>query len=148
MVTATKAPTVTPAPLPPVTYEDTAVGTGPNQFNFQGNTPWTVDTNPQYSGGTDHYTNDTSDFVTFTFTGTRIQFVSAKNNNLGFVGVTLNGSEKDIDCYDPNLIFKATVYDSGSLARGTYTIKIFPTGQKNSSSVDFYVAVDALIVTP
>ncbi len=145
-VTPTKVATATPVPAPPVTYDDTATGTGTNQFNYQG--IWAQSADAGYYNGTDSYSNDASGYVTFSFTGTRIQLIIDTNYNIGIMGISLdNGAEQDKDGYSANLTYQVPIYSSGVLTKGPHTLKVWVTGRKGGGS-DTYIDIDAVKVTP
>lgn len=60
--------------------------------------------------------------------------------------ITIDGVHKELlDLYSASTVWQATKTYSG-LGTGIHTIHISVSGQKNASSSDYYVDVDALIV--
>jgi hypothetical protein len=51
-----------------------------------------------------------------------------------------------IDLYSPTSVFKSSVWNTGTLASGTHTVRIEGTGTKNASATNTYVGIDAFDV--
>lgn len=49
-----------------------------------------------------------------------------------------------IDLYSSSNIYQALYYDTGTLSSGSHTVKIAVKGQKNPSSLDYWVDCDKI----
>ena len=122
------------------------------------------DRDPQivYSGVWSHY-NDPGNYKTtetfseekgataeFTFKGTAIKFISAKQLNHGKLDVYIDGElvEEDIDGYAPSTMKQQVLYENTTLSKGTHTIKIVAKGIKNPSAIKSIIMVDAFEYLP
>ncbi len=83
--------------------------------------------------------------VALTFDGTSIQWVGTKGPDRGIAEVYVDGvKELDVDCYDATLQSGQVLYARHTrLWPGRHTIQVKVKGEKNPSSSDCYVDVDA-----
>ena len=89
--------------------------------------------------------------VAFTFTGSGVRWVGAKENNQGIVRITVDeGSPEEIDLYDANATTGTQVYEvlyeQNWEDVSEHTITIEHTGDKNPASLGSYVSLDAFVV--
>ncbi|MFJ7932922.1 glycosyl hydrolase family 95 catalytic domain-containing protein [Sporosarcina sp. NPDC096371] len=86
----------------------------------------------------------------FTFKGTAIKFISAKQKNHGKLDVYIDGElvEADIDGYAPSTMKQQVLYENTGLSKGTHTIKIVSKGTKNPSASHSIIMVDAFEYLP
>nr|WP_285891423.1 glycosyl hydrolase 53 family protein [Paenibacillus pasadenensis] len=118
--------------------EDTATGTGDNQFQYVGT--WS-------SSANDHWTNVSGSYFNFRFTGTEITLIGAKDPGHGIAAISIDGGpETMVDLYAPTRQI-VPYFNSGPLAQGPHTVKVRVTNTKNSSSSNTYVVVDRAQVT-
>ncbi|REE69734.1 S-layer family protein [Paenibacillus taihuensis] len=105
---------------------------------------WGAGSGATYAG-TEKYSNAEGDYAQFSFTGTMIKVIAAKQRNAGKMDVYIDGvlDEEDIDCYAASTQKQAVVYQKAGLSSGEHTIKVVVKGTKNASAVDSYVVLDA-----
>jgi O-glycosyl hydrolase len=100
------------------------------------------------AGGTS-YSHGTNDSVTFTFSGTGIQFYGAKSSDSGKDAFSVDGgAETVVDLYSSTRVDNVLLYTSPTVASGTHTLKIRVTGTKNAAATDYYVSADHVTITP
>ena len=116
------------------------------------NTPvdWQLDpSRTQAACGTEYFSQTAGDSLTIPFTGSRLQWHTSKENNLGIAAVSIDdGEETEIDlytyCYVPQ--YQRFVYDSGPLQPGQHTFKVRLTGKKNEKSTNVGIFHDRVEV--
>lgn len=97
-------------------------------------------------GNTRDTSNTTQSGFRFTFTGDEVTYIYSTSNNRGKAAVTIDGSNKGvIDQYSSDLRRQIGVTYSG-IGSGVHILNVVNTGSKNSSSSDYYIDVDAVIV--
>ncbi|WP_242424124.1 glycoside hydrolase family 26 protein [Frankia sp. EI5c] len=141
-------PTVPPPPpaTPPVTVEDTAVGTGANQVSYAGN--WTqcvgcVHVSPNNSVRT---STNAGAAATIRFAGIQANIYGVKGPDGGLATVSVDGGPtQSIDTYGPSPSI-TLLYSSERLAQGNHFITLTNLGQRNSSSSGFAVGLDRVEV--
>jgi hypothetical protein len=85
--------------------------------------------------------------VTVNFTGTYLSWIGIKGPLYGIASVSVDGgTAQPVDLYSPSSVFKTSVWNTGTLASGTHTVKITWTGTKNPSATNTYIGVDAFDV--
>jgi subtilisin family serine protease len=108
---------------------------------------WTVWNTGYASGGSCKYSNLTGASVTVNFTGTYLSWIGIKGPLYGIASVSVDGgTAQSVDLYSPSSVFKTSVWNTGTLASGTHTVKITWTGTKNPSATNTYIGVDAFDV--
>jgi hypothetical protein len=140
---------------PPVTVDDSVVGTGTNQFNYVGgwghcNPCTTMSTPPLYNmtnswaGGADA---GQSEFATFAFIGQQISFYGLLDprNGIGAASVD-GGAETSVDFYASARAGNRLLWKSPVLTRGAHSFKLRTTGTKNAASSGFTIVVDRVDV--
>ncbi|TMQ28485.1 MAG: hypothetical protein E6K82_00135 [Candidatus Rokuibacteriota bacterium] len=86
--------------------------------------------------------------ATFTFSGTGVSWIGFRAPSTGIAHVTLDGvSQPDVDTYAPAEQVRAVLFTASGLADTTHTLTITASGQRNPSSIDSLVFVDAFDVT-
>ncbi|MBA2943075.1 hypothetical protein HZF08_32935 [Paenibacillus sp. CGMCC 1.16610] len=85
----------------------------------------------------------------FTFSGTSVKWIGAKNGNGGIADVYIDGvlDQAGIDTYAASKQYQQVLYSKSGLTPGTHTIKVVVTGTKNPSSGDTVLVVDAFEYT-
>ena len=109
---------------------------------------WTNWTDAADYLGTEKYSNQANAWVEWTFTGTSVKWVSAKNANGGKADVYLDGvlSQAGIDTYNADSkLYQSVLFTKTGLSPGTHTIRVVVTGTKNPSSSNTYIVSDAFI---
>lgn len=143
--------------VPDLVVNDSATGTGDNQFNYVG--AWGTAScggcypasNPAY-----HWDGTTGDSATFTFTGTRVGLYASVGPSNGIASVQIDGgTASQVDLYagdwpntgSPSTAGDQLVWRSPALAYGTHTLTWTNTGTNNPASSNHYVQVDRVDVT-
>jgi hypothetical protein len=133
--------------MPFITRVDDAIqGNQQDQFNYIG-TGWAHNTGAaNYYDDTYSISAETGDYVTFVFIGDDIQLVSDPNNNLGYVGITIDGGAVDlVDLYSATPAYQRVVFDSGQLSEGIHTLKVVVTGVSDPASSGDAGLIDEVI---
>jgi hypothetical protein len=110
---------------------------------------WKTYYNNYCSDGTLMYSCQTGAKVSFTFTGTGIKWIVAKAPMLGKAKACLDGNSfcKIVDLYSPAFRYQDILQKTG-LTPGPHTLTIEVLGQKNSSSTNYCIDIDAFEVVP
>ena len=113
---------------------------------------WSQNNETDLYATTQSFSNQPSNSVSLTFTGTTVAYVYAMCYNIGKTEVRIDGSLVDtIDGYlygpisNPNFNWQKIAVYSG-LSTGNHTITVTATSQKNASATDNYTTIDAFIV--
>lgn len=111
---------------------------------------WNHYSSPEDYQGTETYSNQTGAAAEFTFTGTEIKYVSAKQRNHGKLDVYIDGTlaAENIDAYDPTTKKQQLLFEKKNLSPGSHTIKIVVKGTKNASALDTIAMVDYFEYVP
>ena len=97
------------------------------------------------SGGSYRVARAPGSSVTFTFTGTRVTWLTRRAPSDGIARVSIDGVAKpDVNLYRSAALWQVPITYSG-LANTTHTIRITVTGTKSSSATDSVVVVDGFI---
>jgi hypothetical protein len=108
---------------------------------------WNTGSSSHYSGGSHTYVNATAS-VTVKFTGTYLAWITKKSAAYGKAKVTLDGGTPvTVDLYNSSVLYKQKVWNTGTLADGTHTVKIEWTGTKRSAATACNIGVDAFDVS-
>ena len=121
------------------TFDDTS-----NEIVYSG--PWSSGTYPPAVNGTLSFSNDVGSSARLSFEGSEITWVYARAWNRGIASVKIDGTPRgEFDLYDPRVIWQSrtTFRDLGP---GKHTFEVAVTGRKDTSSTDFNIDIDALIV--
>jgi hypothetical protein len=136
------------------TVDDAVAGTGPGQFNYVGvwkscpNGKCTTATVPELYMQTNHWAGGveagtTTDYVTFSFTGTQIYFYGVKDTHYGIGLVSVDGgTEATIDFYAAVRAGDQLMWTSPVMASAPHVFKLRVSGMKNASSTDSTITVD------
>lgn len=125
-------------------FDNASRGSNINQFNYAGS-GWVhgVSSSDPYFNQTVSFSNSANDYVTIAFTGTKIEFYTAKASHHGIVAISIdNGPETNVDLYSAARQNFVMAYTSGTLAQGNHTLKIRVTGSKHPSATGAYAIVD------
>ncbi|WP_239627260.1 GDSL-type esterase/lipase family protein [Paenibacillus sp. H1-7] len=75
-----------------------------------------------------HATRTNGDYVEYTFTGSRIDYITETNADEGNVDVYIDGVfQATVNCYSATRYAQATVFSKSGLSSGTHTIKLVKT---------------------
>ena len=114
---------------------------------YSGN--WPVKSPPEAFGGHLAVSNDFADDAscTFSFHGTSITWLGAKDPRCGISEVLIDGKPvAKVDLYDAKRLFQQVLYTHSGLTDDDHTIMIKPTDQSNPLATDHYTVVDAFFV--
>ena len=117
---------------------DSAIGASA----YQGSS-WAVSSGRGYGDYDDdvHYTTSNGDYLSYTFFGTGIGYVTEVSPDEGNVDVYLDGVfQTTVSCFTANRLPQQTLYTTNDLSPGTHTLMLVKSGGTN-------MLVDALVVT-
>jgi len=104
----------------------------------------TAQASPQASGGDLRWSNTTGDYVRWTFTGSAISLVHNTQDNAGIADVDVDGLyTTTVDMYSAVQTWQVETVLFNNLPVGTHTITVTVSNNKNGSSSDYNVLVDA-----
>ena len=131
--------------VPEVVVNDTTVGTGENQFNFQGT--WAQSNDVNCYEGNNYWSNSVDAYLLFKFTGTSLKYYSTKAGNIGIAAFSIDGGEDQmVDLYQANKEDQALVYEAVGLEPGMHELKVRVTGEKNAAASDCCIVADKIEV--
>jgi hypothetical protein len=108
---------------------------------------WGRSSNSMYSGGTAILTMDAGQRATFSFSGTKVNWIAYADQWSGIANVLLDGQLKaEIDLYSESSRPQFRAYGISGLAGGAHTLTVEVTGRRNASSAGSWVWVDAFDV--
>jgi len=126
------------------------------RVHFRGN--WILLDNDAHNfRGSEMISNQAGDDVVFSFEGTGVAWIAAKDTFYGTAEVYLDGVKQpdEIDLYysmpistsrGEEKIHQQVVYSVEDLPAGPHTLRIVATGRKNALSSNNYVSVDAFAI--
>ncbi|KAI8989724.1 copper radical oxidase [Trametes punicea] len=86
--------------------------------------------------------------MSFTFTGTGIEWFGNQDKRHGISKVFIDGKlVQEVDTYHPEAMKQQRIFWTFGLPQGKHTFKIVNTGNKHAASMGTLVDVDALVVT-
>ncbi|KZT71270.1 copper radical oxidase [Daedalea quercina L-15889] len=86
--------------------------------------------------------------MTFSFTGTGIEWFGSQDARHGIAQVYIDGRKmQEVDAWNPMPRKQQRIYWNLDLYPGRHTMKIVSTGQKSANATGMLVDIDALIVT-
>jgi hypothetical protein len=104
-----------------------------------------------YSFGSSMGAKDNSAFCSYSFTGSKIEWITLKYLNRGIADVYIDDvKEATVDCYATDFQWQAVAFSRSWPTSGSHTIKIVVTGTKShtETGTDTWVDIDAFDVTP
>lgn len=113
-----------------------------NQITYSGTwSNW--DKNARNYYGTEKFSGQTGSYAQFTFVGTDIKWVGAKESNSGIAKVYIDGFlQATVDTYSQNSLYQQVLFSKSGLTNTQHTIKVEVTGTKNVSSSGTNIVVD------
>jgi hypothetical protein len=89
------------------------------------------------------------DYVSFTFTGTGVEWIAPVSNNGGYANIYIDGTlvASNITTYNATTSYQQVIWSDSGLSSGSHTIKILVDGTKPAASTNTYVQLDAFIYT-
>ncbi|QMU69800.1 right-handed parallel beta-helix repeat-containing protein [Streptacidiphilus sp. P02-A3a] len=139
-------------PVYPLSIDDSAIGTTADTIDYLGS-GWAhcaacSGTVPLWNNS-NSYDDTTGASLSFTFTGTAIQYHAVTDTEHGIASVSVDGGPATlVDLYAATRKGDVDVWNSKPLAEGTHTLTITVTGTKNAASTGTYVTLDRLVVSP
>jgi hypothetical protein len=122
--------------------EDTNIGRGVDQVNFQGGWTECGSCQPPTPNNSFKYSLTAGSTATVRFTGTQIRIYGVKEAAGGIASVTVdNRPSTNIDTYAPTQS-NALIYDSGPITNSVHTAVITNIGQRDAASDAFVVSFD------
>ncbi|KAI9069103.1 copper radical oxidase [Trametes sanguinea] len=86
--------------------------------------------------------------MTFTFSGTGVEWFGNQDKRHGIATVFVDGKPvQDVDTYNPSSMKQQRLFWTYSLPQGKHTLKIVNSGKKQEHSTGMLIDVDALVVT-
>ncbi|MGI8682835.1 MAG: hypothetical protein ACR2JO_12060 [Mycobacteriales bacterium] len=108
---------------------------------------WLGATSTSASGGSYRVSGRADAVITFPFTGTGVEFVSARGPAFGKVSVQIDAQPAvTVDLYAATTSWQSVAKSFSSLASGQHRITVKPLGVKNGASSGTSVVVDAFVV--
>jgi methyl-accepting chemotaxis protein len=127
------------------TVQNYVVGTGLNQFNYQGK--WGHATANVEADGTNSHSSMPGDTASLRFVGTRIRFFGVAAANHGMATVSVDGGQEFvIDQYAENRVHGVMNWESPVLPRGEHTFVLKVLGESNPSARYVWINVDRVEV--
>ncbi len=105
---------------------------------------WKARFDRRLSGGTAQHSTDPNGAASLTWNGTDVNVVMTRGPQMGKAYVVVDGAFHLVDLYSPTTAYQQVVYSATRLPSGMHTVKISPSGLKNSASGGTTVALDAL----
>lgn len=94
-------------------------------------------------GGNQHYTTGSGDYVTFSFTGTTVDFGYTTDSDRGRADIYIDGTYvQTVDFYSATTHYQQTLFSTTSLGSGSHTLKIVNNGTKDAASSNYFIGVD------
>jgi O-glycosyl hydrolase len=120
------------------TVRNNAMGTGNNQFDYQGS--W------NYGGQNGAYQSSTSnDYYTFQFSGQQARVYGSMSPQGGIAAFSVdNGAETYFDTFAPLPADNVFLFATPTLANTTHTLKVRVTGFKSPYSIGYQVSVNRI----
>lgn len=110
---------------------------------------WSSGTDPNASGGTYTVAENAGAELSFSFSGTGIQWLSILDGCSGQARVTLDGVTTIVDNYrDPAQGWQQVAWEATGLAYTTHTLRIEVLGTANPASCGRWIYVDAFNILP
>jgi bacillopeptidase F len=110
---------------------------------------WNLHACSSCSSGALRYSCETGAKADFSFTGTGIKWIVAKAPMLGKAKACLDGTEvcKTVDLYSATTLFQRILQKTGIIS-GPHILTIEVLGEKNPSSTNYCIDIDAFRVVP
>ncbi|EMD38470.1 hypothetical protein CERSUDRAFT_48364 [Gelatoporia subvermispora B] len=140
---STKITAFTPYYVPPgaKSYDSTSP-----LLHYQGT--WTESFSSAYVQTSLRTTSEENSAMTFSFTGTGIEWFGNTDNRHGVATVYMDGKMvQEVDLYSAKALKQQRVFWSFNLPQGRHTVKFVNSGKKNQKSKGTRMDVDALVVT-
>jgi hypothetical protein len=105
---------------------------------------WQGKKNAGASGGTFRLGRRKLSYTRLSFTGTGVDWITAKGPRYGIASVFIDGvlADDNIDLYDPDQLWQVPISFNG-LEEGNHTIEVRPLNKKNPNSQGKSIVIDA-----
>jgi len=112
---------------------------------------WTDSTGQSGDYNSDeHYSGTAGNYVTVTFTGTSIAWISSDGPNHGYANAYLDGSSTpvatNVDSYGATIVGQQTQLSLTGLSNTSHTLKLVVDGTRDAFSSANYVSIDAFVI--
>jgi parallel beta-helix repeat protein len=108
---------------------------------------WTGAVNASADGGTYRASATSGATVTFTFTGSRVNWITARSPRYGMASVSIDGGAAvTVDLYSATQQWRVVGWSFAGLSSGSHTLTIKVLGVKNAASSGTKVLVDATVI--
>jgi hypothetical protein len=115
---------------------------------YTGGADWTHGaTGSNNYDSTESFDQTAGDTVSFTFTGTSVEWIAPVSNNGGYTNVYIDGNlvASNVTTYSATTYYKQVIWSTAGLASGTHTLKLVAQATKPAASTGYYLQVDAFI---
>jgi Tfp pilus assembly protein PilE len=115
---------------------------------YTGGSDWTHGaTGSQNYDSTESFDLTGGDYVTFTFTGTSVEWLAPVSTNGGYANIYLDGTlvASNITTYAASTVYQQVIWSTAGLANTTHTLKILIDGTKPSASTNTYAQIDSFV---
>jgi hypothetical protein len=117
-------------------------GSAVDQFSYGANWGVTTGVSDMYDG-TANWSYTAGATAKFTFSGDQVALHAVKDVDQGIMSVSIDGGTPvNVDDYSPTRNASGIVWTSPVLSTGTHTLTIVNTGQKDSASSGYNIAID------
>ena len=109
---------------------------------------WQEKYSSRYTHKSVHATSRAKSYVTFSFTGTGVEWFGNMDKRHGIADVYINGKHMErVDTWSPQSLQQQRLYWTFDLPHGKHTLKIVNSGLKRDGSEGTVIDVDAMVVT-
>ena len=99
--------------------------------------------------GDEWYMGDAGNYISFTFSGTAIRLITAKNNDLGIAEVYIDDQlAGEADLYNSEWIKQQVTFEKTGLEDAEHVVKVVVAGRHNESGTGNTIVVDAFEYIP
>jgi galactosylceramidase len=124
---------------------DNTTGTANNQFNYSGS--WSYGSQSGAYSLDNHWSSNSTHYVTINFVGSEIDIYGAINSNEGIAAVSIDGgAETMVDLYAAARQDNVPYFKSSILPYGSHSLRIRVTGKRNPSSTANIITVDRAVI--
>jgi type II secretory pathway pseudopilin PulG len=98
--------------------------------------------------GTESWSNTTGNYVSLTFTGTSVEWITSLVSNHGMANIFIDGNQvaANVDTYAATTVNQYVAFSAAGLSAGSHTLKVVVAGTKNPNASNDFVTTDAVIV--
>jgi hypothetical protein len=135
---------------PLVSVDDAEVGSGANQWVFNGAWDHTYQPDTERFNGTNSWSDAPAATASVKFVGSQVRIYGVTDPTHGIVAFSVDGGgEFEVDTYSPDdTAFNRPLFASQTLCAGEHTLVARVTGRKGPLAVGSYVSFDRAEVVP